>query len=38
MPGFGLGTWLSEEGEVGAAVKTCLSDLAYDHVDCAWIY
>lgn len=37
MPAFGLGTWNSEPGEVGRAIRTAL-ELGYRHVDCAAIY
>lgn len=37
MPAFGLGTWQSEPGVVGAAVTTAL-ELGYEHVDCSPIY
>ena len=37
IPVLGLGTWLSEPGEVKVAVEFALKQ-GYKHVDCAAIY
>lgn len=38
LPGFGLGTWKSDPGVVGDAIRTAIQQCNYRHIDCAAIY
>lgn len=37
IPQLGLGSWLSEPGQVGQAFRHAL-DIGYRHFDCAYLY
>jgi alcohol dehydrogenase (NADP+) len=38
MPGIGLGTWKSDPGVVGQALRTAIQQCNFRHIDCAAIY